>query len=162
MSDIDSPVTQEYLTRLKVWNEQRDALENAFFYEDISKKTSQELGGYLLVLANARGHADMKATPRFFDDDTKRYQGVIGQLLQVRLNQEMHQRTMRWTIAASCVAVAGLLLGIFNAGGQFNTEHHKPSLQPALEINNMPQSQKGIVPSSQATHPPILNTNATP
>jgi hypothetical protein len=123
--------TKESLEALKKWNEECAELRRVFFYEDVTKLNSAQLGRYLVVLANAKGPPSM-----IWEEGYVAYNEhlaiVVRQLLQVKLGEELHFRVVFWMKITASVAGASLVLGLFNAG--CNAKKTTSQTQPASEI----------------------------
>jgi hypothetical protein len=79
----------------KSWDIKNTYLHSLFRTGEITQASRKDLEEYLVVLA----HADDKADP--YPKQTPHFRAVVGQLLHIRISEELHWRSM----VAACVSI---------------------------------------------------------
>lgn len=90
------------------WEDQRVYLRAFFIDGRITSASRKELEWFLVILANT--------PPEQFKEETERYESVVSHLLQVRISEELHVRSVRWSVIAiviSSLAAFGTLWQAF-------------------------------------------------
>jgi hypothetical protein len=120
------------------WSSERSIIRKRFASGDIVKSTRKELEWYLVVLVNSR-----EAPPRF-DQEThentiEAFAVVIRHLLQVRLGEELHWRSIK----VSVIAVLISLVAAGFAGFDLWEKYERPSIdQSILSVGTNQPSHK--------------------
>ena len=86
------------------WPDQRVYLRAFFIQGTVASASRKELEWFLIILANTN---DQK-----HEEESENYKSTITQLLQVRINEELHGRTVLWAkvaVVISALAAAGTI-----------------------------------------------------
>jgi hypothetical protein len=94
------------------WVDRRAHLRGAFRLGKITSSTRKDLEEYLVVLANTTEGGKMD--PR---EETERFATVVRHLLQVRVSEELHERSRRLSFWALGISGAALLASAWQAWG---------------------------------------------
>jgi hypothetical protein len=84
------------------WEDKRIYLRGLFTSGDIKRATRNDLEDFLIVLANAQNGGSDKYGK---EAETERQAVVVRHLIQIRLGEELHERSHRIAIAALIVSV---------------------------------------------------------
>ena len=90
------------------WAYKRACLRGKFRHGDIIQATRQELEEYLVVLANTENEEGLNM-PSGYKSETEAFATVIRHLLQVRLGEELHERSHRLSVLAFRVSIAAAI-----------------------------------------------------
>ena len=102
-------------------------VRNAFATGKIGAASRKELEHYLIVLANTRRMGDQN-----WQADTEAFASVVRQLLQVRISEELHWRSM---VAAGIAALISLLsLGVSGWQAWSVQKHSRVASAPSASV----------------------------
>jgi hypothetical protein len=101
----------------QAWEDERTNLRTKFSSGEITQATRKELEKYLVVLANA----DERISNPRYKPETEAFGLVVRHLLQVRLGEELHWRSIK----VSLLAVAISLVAAGFAGWQAFERHQE-------------------------------------
>ena len=105
---------------LQDWDNERSNLRVRFTTGDITKAKRKELERYLVVLANANPPGGINPHPSY-NIETETFATVVRHLLQVRLGEELHWRSIK----VSGIAIVISLLAAGFAGWQAFEKHQE-------------------------------------
>lgn len=114
------------------WAIERTRLQAPFRTGDITKASRKELEWALVVLA----HADDK--PDAYAKQTPHFRAVVGQLLHIRISEQLHWRSMWMSFAAlvvSIVVAVTMVVQTLQRGGSANPP--KPQLSVSTPAATM-------------------------
>lgn len=129
------------------WGQERSKLRELFTNGDITKAKRKELERYLVVLANSRAPADY-SVPDFFQE-TKAFATVVRHLLQVRLGEELHEKSHRTSVLALAVAIAAAAFAGCEAWNVYETRQQTTPLSAPAKASELSPSDKSLAPESQ-------------
>jgi hypothetical protein len=93
------------------WENERSNLRAQFTNGNILKSNRQELERYLVVLANSRspgGHASSET----YTPETESFTIVVRHLLEVRLGEELHEKSSRASRKAFWISIAAITVSL--------------------------------------------------
>ena len=117
------------------WQAERTYLREKFSSGDITKATRKELERYLVVLANATPNGYAPG----YREEADRFAVVIRHLLQIRLGEELHEKSHRISVLAFVVAIAAAAFAGFEAWNVYKTRQQTtPQFAPANSPAQLP------------------------
>ena len=143
------------------WRLERESLNKRFRSGDIVRATRKELEWYLVILANTRNH-----NGNSFDDPaaksyTESLANVVRHFLQVRLGEELHEKSHRISVVALVVAIAAAGFAGFEAWNVYATRQ-QPTQQfaPAKLPEPLPPAKLPTPAMQSLPYIPLTNSKA--
>jgi hypothetical protein len=85
-------------------------LRSAFIQGDIKDASRRDLEDYLVVLANTERHNNLKQ-----QEEIERFRAVVRQFLDIRISEELHDRSVLWSRVAIGISILALVLSGWQA-----------------------------------------------
>jgi hypothetical protein len=109
------------------WTIKRQYLKSIFTQKDIANASRQNLEEFLIVLANTIHAGDAR-----YKEETECFASVVRHLLQVCIEEELHQRSVRVSWFAIGISILALLLSGWHEWRSFDSGSRRaPTIAPA-------------------------------
>ena len=138
------------------WNDERTKLREKFTTGEVMKAKRKELEWYLVVLANT---IKATGTNEYYHQESAEFANVIRHLLQVRLGEELHEKSHRISVLALGVALAAAAFAGFESCNVYESRQQTTPLSAPAKSSEPSLPEKSSAPSMQPA-PYIALTNS--
>jgi hypothetical protein len=138
------------------WEDKRAELRAIFTNGEIQLATREELEEFLVVLANAGGPGGYSRED--YKAETERQALVVCHLLQVRLDVELHWRSLWISVSAIVISIVALVVPIWSC---VKDNWKAPIIQtPPPAVNTSAQTMPPTASTNAQASTPAIGTNA--